>query len=311
MWRLPVLWLTATALWGCDPGARADDAGAENADDSGEISIAGSRFQADNLIQFKLPKRLREVSGLALTDAGTLLAHNDELAVVYQLNIEDGLVGGYLQLGNPPAADDFEGIATTHQRLYLVTSRGAIYEANLPGRSGQAAGDSADERAVSSRVTSFTHHDAVLPCEVEGLTFDESLGALLAACKHIYDDDEGDKPVIRVYAWNLDRRAYDPEPFLQLTESDFEGITPGLKKLRPSGITLTDTGNLLLVSRHGSRPALLEITRKGAVVALAEIPWKKKHHQTEGIVLTDTNQLVLADEGGKSRKGRLGVYQPH
>ena len=63
--------------------------------------------------QWDLPKSLREVSGLAFTADGRLFAHDDERAIVYQLDYSDGAVVKRFALGDPPDEDDFEAIATT------------------------------------------------------------------------------------------------------------------------------------------------------------------------------------------------------
>jgi hypothetical protein len=122
--------------------------------------------------------------------------------------------------------------------------------------------------------------------------------------------------VLRIYAWDMTENHYESAPFLSLKADDFEGHVADLKKLRPAGITVTDAGGLLIVGRHGKKPALIEIDSTMKVVSLQEFPDKSRHRQPEGITLTRDQWLVIADEGakndnGKNIKGKLGVYRPN
>ena len=79
---------------------------------------------------FKLPKRLREISGLAMLAGNRLLAHDDERGVVVEIDYRDGSIVKAFALGGRrgPVADDFEGIAAAEGRIYLVSSSGQLYE---------------------------------------------------------------------------------------------------------------------------------------------------------------------------------------
>ena len=60
--------------------------------------------------RFKLPKRLREISGLAMLAGNRLLAHDDERGVVVEIGYRDGSIVKAFALGGrrDPVADDFE-----------------------------------------------------------------------------------------------------------------------------------------------------------------------------------------------------------
>ena len=60
---------------------------------------------------FDLPGRLEEISGLAITPEGRLFGHDDERAVVHEIDAEGGEVGKRFTVGDPPLAGDFEGMA--------------------------------------------------------------------------------------------------------------------------------------------------------------------------------------------------------
>jgi hypothetical protein len=278
------------ALSGCD---------STQADSEGVFVINSARYDTSNLTQYHLPKALREISGLALTSQHELLTHNDEVAVVYRVDYTKGRILGSFRLGQPPIADDFEGIAINGQRVFLITSTGSLYETRFP---------LFDDERETDLVVSYQHYPVALPCEVEGLAT-LSAQRLLALCKTLNDTDD----VLRIYEWDSDANQYLDEPYLSLDEEAFSGLDRKLKKLRPAGLSVTDEGGLIIVGRHGKRPALIEISPQRSVVSLTEFPDRTRHRQPEGIALTRENWLVIADEGvkqdnGKKSKGKLGVY---
>ena len=81
--------------------------------------------------QVNLFPGLMEISGLALGADGTVFAHNDEHGIIYQLRTIDGEVERAFALGDPTLEKDFEGIEIYNGRVYLLSSRGKIYEAPI------------------------------------------------------------------------------------------------------------------------------------------------------------------------------------
>jgi hypothetical protein len=62
----------------------------------------------DNAVQqWRLPDKLKEISGLALSSDGRLFAVADEMAVVYEINYTDGKLVRAFALGDPPVPGDF------------------------------------------------------------------------------------------------------------------------------------------------------------------------------------------------------------
>lgn len=259
------------------------------------LLIGGRDYSADERIQYKLPKVLREISGLALDQSGRLFAHNDEDGVIYEIDYHAGKVVRRFALDGIAHAD-FEGIAVAGGRVFLVTSRGAIVETVV----GEP------EQTVPTE-----RHSERLDCEVEGLTFLPDQNGLLAACKNFpkQDPDVG----LRLHLWDLDKAAYDPARVITVAWPVLTA-TPGIgnrEEIQPSGITRAANGNLIIVA--GRQSLLIELTPEGAPVRAARLD-KGRHRQTEGIEITTSGILILADEGdgegsNKSR-GRLSVYVP-
>jgi len=266
-------------------------------DGSGHMQIATTRYHLEPTIQFKLPKVIREVSGLALDESDRLFAHNDEVGIIYQIDYDEGrIIQRFAFAGG--VKGDFEGIAVAGDQLFLVSSKGTIYTSRI----GQA-----------EEMVSYQRHEGDVDCEVEGLTFEPDSNSLLVACKNLEVPD--DETAIRLLRWRIDNQAYDPDASVTITRSAIRAISQPqgkkLKKIQPTGIDVAPNGNLVVVA--GRQHLLLELTPKGEPVAAFRLE-AARHRQTEGIAITSDHRLLLADEGdakgnNKSR-GTLSVYEP-
>jgi uncharacterized protein YjiK len=246
-------------------------------------------FSKDGGVQEKLPRSLEEISGLTVTSGGRVLAHDDERAVIYELDPATGSVLKAFSAGIGGVSGDFEGIASVEERLFLVTSAGELLET----REGQ------DGSALSYRV--YETNLGRL-CEIEGLAFDPGSRSLLLPCKNTRAKELKDHLV--VFSVELDslRTAPVPRvflPFEALEEFDLED------SFHPSGIEVhPETGRLILVSAQ--EETILELSSQGALLAGRELH-HKTHPQPEGITFLADGSLLLADEG-QGKKGRLTRY---
>ncbi len=232
--------------------------------------------------QWKLPREIREVSGLALLSAHELLMHDDEEAIVYRLDLQTGVVERQLQLGDPPLALDLEGIAILDNDLFVVESTGALYQ--VPGG-----------RFRTGVVEDYLSFDTGLgeTCEIEGLSEDQQLSALLLACKSQYER----KDEIAVFEYTPGGDSVTLALAVPLPLPD------GTDRLHVSGITTFRDGYLLVAAREH---LLVEIDAEGTVGSIAELS-SKHHRQTEGIVVSGYD-LILADEGVEKR-ARVTRYE--
>jgi uncharacterized protein YjiK len=260
------------------------------------ISIAGRRYQLRNAMQFSLPEALREISGLTLDDEARLYAHDDERAIIYQIDYAAGRILKRFALEGS-LRGDFEGIAWLDGMLYMTTSRGVLHEFPV------GAADS----IVPYRLVT----DA-LNCEVEGLSRLARASALIAACKN---RPKG-KKALHFHHWRPGAAAWSEKPALRLKRSEFDASFARLavdrpEKFQPTAITSTPEGHLLVIS--GPQKVLLEFTADGTPVAAARID-PDRHRQPEGIAMTANGTILIADEGdnkGASRSAaRLSIYRP-
>lgn len=253
--------------------------------------LARFDFRAPPAERWELPSSLREISGLAVDSAGRVFAHDDERAIIYQLDPAARRIVKRFSFGRPAAHGDFEAIAVVGRQLILTTSDGVLYA----GRDGE------DGEAVPFTVQAT---GAGRLCEIEGMVYAPGDRALLFACK---------EPRLRtlhghfaVLRWSLERKALDPRPRLLLPLANLTRDL-GVPGFHPSEmVRLARSGHyLVLASRER---AIAELTETGDVVAVARLR-HREHPQAEGLAVARDGALLVADEGGSGR-GTVSVYRP-
>ena len=256
-----------------------------------KISLESYDLTVETAIHWKLPGRLEEISGLAMTPDDRLLAHNDERGVIHEIGYQDGRIVKAFQLADMknPVNGDFEGIATANNQVYLVTSSGRIYESSR-GADG--------ESVLYNIYATGVGRDY----EIEGLAYDASQRSLLLMCKDARRKDLKEQLVI--YYWSIDEKQLIEDAHIVIPVVEFTRHIEG-KEFQPSGIERHPvSGNYFVVASR--QRAIAEITPRGQVVAAKQFPvqW---HRQPEGITFAPDGTLIIADEGS-GKKARLTVY---
>ncbi len=247
-------------------------------------------FSGANATRWKLPEDLDEISGLALTADGRLLAHNDEQGIVFELDPWQKAVVKRFELSDLGGAvrDDFEGIAVSEERIYLVTSAGRIYE--FP------------EGADGEVVLYNTYGTGIgLESEIEGLAYDPIARHLLLLCKNPRSEEI--RGTLPVYRWSVDTKTVVEERTVIRTAEIADRL--GTRNFQPTGIEVhAGSGHYFLIAAR--QKAIAEVTAEGEVVAVTKLPdnW---HRQAEGITITLDHTLVVADEGA-GKRARLTLY---
>ena len=227
-----------------------------------------------------LPAELAEISGIAFTPDGDVLAHGDEKSLIWRFNLETrqpegrfGLVGagGLLR-------DDFEDIQVVGQRLFLVSSDAVIYE-------GRIVGDGKTTEA--HRRTKGLGKG----CEVEGMSWDEATKALLLLCKTTRSKQWKDQVVI--VAVSTEDWRFEAEPRMLIAESSLQKVT-GQKRFNGSAIVRHPrTGTYLLVA--GPQRTFAEVSASGQVLGGGSLD-KARHRQPEGLAIAPDLTLLISDE---------------
>ena len=257
---------------------------------SAAATLARYNLAAPPADRWELPKALQEISGLAVDSAGRIFAHDDEQAIIYQLDPATHRVVKRFSFGLPAVRGDFEAIAVVGRQVILTTSDGVLY-AGHEGRDGESV----------PYVTQATGVGRA--CEVEGMAYEPADRALLFACKEPRTTAlVGHLAMLR---WSLDRKSLDPRPriFLGLSAITGELKEPGF---HPSELLrVAGNGHYLVLS--GREHAIAEITPAGKVVAVAHLR-RRDHRQAEGLAFAPDGALLISDEGA-GRRGTVTVYR--
>ncbi len=258
--------IAALCLAACSPAPSAD----------------GSLFETEMDRQFHLPDRLQEVSGLAVSPDGRLFAHDDEIAMIYEIDLARGEVVKWFALGEPPPTGDFEGLTITPDGdFWLTDSAGRLFRFR----------EGVDEERVE-----FERFDSGVGtgCEVEGIAYQPSDHSLIMACKRLRGRDaSGDTPQLR--AWTVD--AADARPWGPVAADIAEAA--GVRSFEPSGLELDSASGRIIVISAANGGAIAELGPDGALLSARRLG--EGHRQAEGVAIMPDGSLIIADEGGNDQ----------
>jgi uncharacterized protein YjiK len=237
---------------------------------------------------FRLPPGLREISGLAVTADGRLLAHDDEHGEIGVIDVDSERIVKAFALGPRPASADFEGIAVAGDKVFLLVSDGRLVE-TTEGEAGQ-------------RVP-FTIHDTGLgkSCEFEGLAYEPRDQSLLLLCKTAKMKEL--RGMLTAFRWSVpERRLLSPDrisvalpaAFTERHGRDFRGSALERHPGKGHYLALSSTGGVAVL-----------FSRDGELIDAA--PLSRTHEQPEGLAILGDGRLVVGDEGGKGA-GTLTIY---
>lgn len=254
-----------------------------------DVFLERLSFKKEDVQQWQLPMKLKEISGLALTQDGRIFAHDDERGTLYAIDEKTGEIRKRFSLGERTARADFEGIAIVEDDIYLVTSGGTIYLTH----------EGNDRQKVEYQQFPT---DLVDICEVEGLTYEPDSRLLMMVCKVVFKASDRDS--ILVYGWSPETRELS-SPLIKIAADE---LLPRIDKrgFNPSGIEYVDELKRLLIVA-AEQHLILELTMDGEIVALQKLSMKR-HPQTEGVAVLKDGSLILADEG--RNRATLSIYKP-
>lgn len=260
------------------------------------LAVAGEAHSSIDLytlsdprpVHFDLTGALSEISGLAMTPDDRLFAHDDERAILYQLDYRTGAVVKWFAVGQRGMHDDFEGMAVVGTRFFLVTSVGALYETR---------------EGAPGATMPYARYPTGLGrlCEVEGLAYDPATQSLLLPCK---------TPRVRqlagqvsIFAFRLASMRLEDRPRLAVPLAALGRL--GRAGFHPSSIERNArTGTFFVLS--ASKPALIEVSPAGAVLGGRRLP-PGAHPQPEGVTVTRAATMIISDEG-RGGRGRITIY---
>lgn len=250
---------------------------------SPSIAFGASLFAPEPVAQWRLPKKLREISGLAITPDGRVMGHDDEVAIIHQIDIESGEVTKRFALGEPVRRGDFEGLAIDGDGdFYLTTSKGRLHRF----REG-------DDRAHVEYETFDTGLRDI--GEVEGLAFHEADRCVVLACKTNHTAEL--KSALALYAWSPRTPSEPAKPWLILPAEPLADAV-GARSFHPSSVEIDPvSGRLIVIAAREN--AMVELDGNGLLLAARGLG--RHHRQAEGGTILQDGSLVIADEGRDAR----------
>ena len=251
--------------------------------------MAGSRSnQRMPLASWIMPAELREISGIELTATGNLLAHDDEVGRIYEINPKSGIILKRFTLKGTPHGD-FEAIARAGDDLYLLESNGKLFKF----REGADA-----SKVPYLKIDTRLGHE----CEFEGVAFEPDSSRLLLACKKV--SAKGLKDDLVIYRLPLPITDSTKLTMLQVPMAEVVGVN-GWKDFQPSDIAVDPaTGNYVMVSSQ--EKGLVVITPGGRVVRSESLP--SGHAQAEGVAVTSDGMLIVSDEAA-GKPAHITLYR--
>lgn len=249
-------------------------------------------FEKDKARQVTLSSKLKEISGIAFSKDGKLFAHDDERAVIYQLDPANGKIIKSFYFGLLVKRADFEDIEIVNDDFYMISSDGLIYRFK----------EGADKERVDYETYST---DLKSANDVEGLCYDPATNSLLLALKG-HPGAGLSKKKKAVYSFSLLSLELEKLPRFILDADEIKDLSKE-NDFAPSAIARhTETGNFFIVASSGN--LIVELNAKGKIINVNRLD-RKIHSQPEGIAFSDKLSLFISDEGKKY--GTLTEYKAH
>jgi len=248
------------------------------------LALATGDSAAAPLARWVLPPQLLEISGLALTANGHLLAHNDEHPIISVIDPRRGVVVKQFSFGERGLRGDFEGIAVAGGEIFVLVSNGKIYRLR-EGEDGAKVPHTIIDTKLGKE------------CEFEGIAVDAA-GGIILSCKNV--GKGGPKDQMLIYR-------FDPKTaqatLLAIPYADAIGSN-GWKKLNPSDLTIEpSTKNYVLIAAQ--EKALIEVTPDGRVVRTGPLPDSPR--QPEGVAIG--NGIIYVSDEGSTQPATISLYR--
>jgi uncharacterized protein YjiK len=279
--RFALIAATLASVAACDSRNQKDQAiatGLQRRENRLESRLAQADKRNDDVPVAKwiMPENLKEISGIAVTADGRLLAHDDELSRIFEIDPRRGVIIKSFLFGNG-LRGDFEGITIVGDTVWVIKSNGELY--------------SFREGENGTRVP-YAKFDTKLgkECEFEGVAYQADSSWLVMPCKNARGKGFDDEFVI--FRWRIGSHADSGITKIEIPLSEVVGNNKW-KHFRASDITIDPvTGDYVIISslEHG----LIVMRPDGEVVESRSLPGK--HEQAEGVAITKDSILIISDE---------------
>lgn len=227
-----------------------------------------------------LGKVLNEISGIAFNNNdNTLLAISDSKEKVFEINLSKQKLKDYTN-NIVPSKSDIEDIVKVDSSLYLLSSKGIIYE--VPAKKK----DTSHTKAYSLQLPGSN--------DFETLYYDSAANGLIMVCKRC-SSDKG-KNTRSAYRFNLTSKQFDDAAFFtfntqevkKIVKDDNAQFNPSAAAVHPFTkqlYVLSSAGNLLVIA-----------DRRGKIIEAYHLN-PEQFPQAEGIAFTSDGDMFISNEG--------------
>jgi SdiA-regulated len=247
-------------------------------------------YDLERGIKQELGKSLNEISGICYnTEDSSLLAVSDSRRKIIRINLKKLKLKDYTGDVVPPD-QDLEDLVKLDSSLYLLSSKGLIYEVPLRAR---------DSGEVQSYLFPSDKQN-----DFETLYYDASANGLVMLCKNCADD-KGHQ-IRSAYLFNLKTKSFDTTAFYRISTADVKKILKNDDaKFDPSAAAIHPINKRLYILSSAGNLLVIADTRGKVIEAFKLNP--DKYPQAEGIAFAPNGEMYITNEG-KRDKPTLQVF---
>jgi DNA-binding beta-propeller fold protein YncE len=260
---------------------------------------------------WKLPKILREISGISYINDYEIACIQDEKGNIYIFSFVENEITQKIDFGEN---GDYEGVQIVNNDIWALKSSGTLLE--VPNFR------TAKEIKANKYKTELSKGN-----DTEGLGYDPINNELLIACKgHPFINDKDGKEYKAIYSFNLKTKSLQQRPFMiieldsikhqlnynTMTHMGMELLayfdeSKGDLSFQPSGIAVNPkTQNIYVIASVGN--LLIVFSREGDILTIVKLK-SKYFPQPEGICFSNDGILYISNEG-KDDKGTILKFDP-
>ena len=223
----------------------------------------------------KLPKELKEVSGIRFINDSMLVMISDSKPDIFFYNIRQEAIVKQIRVGS---RGDFEDIAVSGERIFVIQSNGVLWTVGQYNESPTLTADSLPLQQ---------------PFEIEGLSTNKKGDSLFLAAKYWHQDDLVPSGMLPVWGWSLSEKKRSEKPILLVP--DKVSSSKGQQEFHTSGILpVYPEGRWLLISTNNK--FIVQMNTAGQVDTLIKLD-EDVFVKPEGIAFSPDGNLYISNEG--------------
>lgn len=231
---------------------------------------------------WKMPRKLDEISGIALLNQEKVLCINDEQGKLFIYDLKNETITKQIPFAKK---GDYEDVAIKDTTVFVLRSDGTIFE-------------------ISNYLSTFEtiEHKTFLKKEddAEGLFFDETKNRLLIVCKGNSIKKNNTR---YVYEFLLKDNQLKPNPVLTISQNDINKTYKLKNIVAPSGIAIHPISKNIFILSSVNK-ILAEYTLDGKLQKIYSLDYSH-FKQPEGISFDRNGDLYISNEAKKSKSNIL------